>query len=712
MQKHVIGYEWRMNDISSYIEKIDDDVEHKLNLDSPKFATGVDHEEIKWHLRLDTENEESEDKSWMNQHVVEDYRRLFESKEGCDAVIKVRDEACEAHETILMARSEMFFKLFTPAMKEKNNEGAKITLTDIEPRIFKRFLEFIYTDQVSNIDLVVKDLLEGADKYLLDSLKDLFSRFYCPPPLLQKASKKRPRSDLTFVTPVKTSPPHKISRPTSSPLAMTNLEKFNSSSHPQGDPYEYSLDKIDAWRQKDRSYFNKLKSELIAELDKSSLANNAKLEEVKIALSKENQALREELDAVKNRLSKLKAASDGTNFSSSVSTLPSLHDTTKNIMINTVEKHFCRYNIIIKGLTANNQNALDTIGTPIYIENDLTPAEVLIAKKFRDVAKRLKKDGKNVKLSLWNSHGFSNIADIKELLYAQFIGLCETRFPSNTTYTFPTNWHCTPLWVDNTHGVSVRASGGLSTLTLRNLEDIIVTVYINKSTSDFQALLFLLQQTLHVIWSEEDSHIIIIGGDFNARLGDLGLLESSLFNSSVLDAKRSALGIVLNERGSTLFDFMGSNGFILLNGRTPGETPGGYTYISKLSKSSHRQKTSKPWLDDDCMCLKKTTASLLKLCKTHSSNDPRWTEYYKSKEKYLELIKNKRNAYIFSIQRKFANVKNTSLFLENCQLSPHIQAGPRLYPKNNLETVLRWGLPTQNYNKDQILWSFISTSRR
>ncbi|XP_044583970.1 uncharacterized protein LOC123264615 [Cotesia glomerata] len=53
----------RMNDISLYIEKTGDDVEHKLNLDSPKFATGADDEEIKWHLRLHTENEESEDKS-------------------------------------------------------------------------------------------------------------------------------------------------------------------------------------------------------------------------------------------------------------------------------------------------------------------------------------------------------------------------------------------------------------------------------------------------------------------------------------------------------------------------------------------------------------------------------------------------------------------------------------------------------------------------
>ncbi|XP_044583836.1 protein roadkill-like [Cotesia glomerata] len=64
-------------------------------------------------------------------HVVEDYQRLFESKEGCDVVIKVRNETFKAHKTTLMARSEMFFKLFILAMKEENNTGEMITLTDI-----------------------------------------------------------------------------------------------------------------------------------------------------------------------------------------------------------------------------------------------------------------------------------------------------------------------------------------------------------------------------------------------------------------------------------------------------------------------------------------------------------------------------------------------------------------------------------------------------
>ncbi|CAD6208731.1 GSCOCG00003538001-RA-CDS [Cotesia congregata] len=103
--------------------------------------------------------------------MVADYRKLFESKKSCDVVIKVKDETFQAHKAILMARSEEFFKLFTVEMKESNEEF--ITLSDIEPKIFKSLLEFIYTDEVSDLDVVVESLLEAADKYLIKSLKNM-----------------------------------------------------------------------------------------------------------------------------------------------------------------------------------------------------------------------------------------------------------------------------------------------------------------------------------------------------------------------------------------------------------------------------------------------------------------------------------------------------------------------------------------------------------
>ncbi|XP_044593883.1 speckle-type POZ protein-like [Cotesia glomerata] len=263
-KKHVILYEWRINEISSYFEKNNDEVIYKLDLESPKFSVGAD-EQKKWYLRLKSASDPDEDKTWLSlflhyssskesevktkyflfilndkkervnvsefhkwfkndgdgwicaefvkkadleekkdellpddtltigieltvyddsttfstyitleepkSQMVADYKRLFESKEGCDVVIKVKDETFEAHKTILMARSEMFFKLFTVEMKESKEEF--ITLSDIEPEIFNSLLEFIYIDEVSDLDVVVEDLLEAADRFLIESLKSM-----------------------------------------------------------------------------------------------------------------------------------------------------------------------------------------------------------------------------------------------------------------------------------------------------------------------------------------------------------------------------------------------------------------------------------------------------------------------------------------------------------------------------------------------------------
>lgn len=49
-------------------------------MDSLKFTTGADDEEIKWHLKLHTENEESEDKSWMSVSLHYSSAQKFDVK--------------------------------------------------------------------------------------------------------------------------------------------------------------------------------------------------------------------------------------------------------------------------------------------------------------------------------------------------------------------------------------------------------------------------------------------------------------------------------------------------------------------------------------------------------------------------------------------------------------------------------------------------------
>lgn len=79
---------------------------------------------------------------------------------------------------------------------------------------------------------------------------------------------------------------------------------------------------------------------------------------------------------------------------------------------------------------------------------------------------------------------------------------------------------------------------------------------------------------------------IIIGGDFNCRVGELNnLLDLQYDNLSRLSLIRSSLDTFSNPRGQKLNDLMESNNFLLLNGRTPGDTPANYTYLSKNGAS-------------------------------------------------------------------------------------------------------------------------------
>ncbi|CAG5101217.1 Similar to SPOPL: Speckle-type POZ protein-like (Homo sapiens) [Cotesia congregata] len=55
-------------------------------------------------------------------------------------------------------------------IEKKSNE---VTITDIDPEIFEKILRYIYTDQVSDLEVVAARLLEAADKYQLLSLKKL-----------------------------------------------------------------------------------------------------------------------------------------------------------------------------------------------------------------------------------------------------------------------------------------------------------------------------------------------------------------------------------------------------------------------------------------------------------------------------------------------------------------------------------------------------------
>ena len=90
-------------------------------------------------------------------------------------------------------------------------------------------------------------------------------------------------------------------------------------------------------------------------------------------------------------------------------------------------------------------------------------------------------------------------------------------------------------------------------------------------------------------WCHESygSHKIVVIGDFNAHIGLLNQLSDTedIFPVTV-QATRNALHVSTNSRGSKLVEAMENLGFYMLNGRTYGDIPGNYTYLSTLGKST------------------------------------------------------------------------------------------------------------------------------
>ncbi|XP_057318997.1 speckle-type POZ protein-like [Microplitis mediator] len=106
------------------------------------------------------------------QHHLADYLKdLLDTGTKSDVVITVGDKKFQAHKLILGTRSPVFDAIFSHDMKEKKEN--EIEIPDVDPEIFKKLLEFIYTDKVSDLDDNAEELLEVADKYQLQLLKDM-----------------------------------------------------------------------------------------------------------------------------------------------------------------------------------------------------------------------------------------------------------------------------------------------------------------------------------------------------------------------------------------------------------------------------------------------------------------------------------------------------------------------------------------------------------
>ncbi|KAJ4828332.1 BTB/POZ and MATH domain-containing protein 4 [Turnera subulata] len=116
---------------------------------------------------------------------------LLENEECSDITFNVCGEKFRAHKLVLAARSPVFETDLTDAMEEDNHE---VDIADIEPKVFKALLHFIYKDALiedeelsvlsstsipSVFETLAAKLLGAADRYELPRLKLMCESVLC-----------------------------------------------------------------------------------------------------------------------------------------------------------------------------------------------------------------------------------------------------------------------------------------------------------------------------------------------------------------------------------------------------------------------------------------------------------------------------------------------------------------------------------------------------
>lgn len=107
--------------------------------------------------------------------LAKDLKEFYLSKELSDVQIKCGDQTFDAHQFILSARSPVFRRMLQTEMKEKKT--GVVNLEGTSPEVVSELLKFIYTGSccVNDDFSMLCELLEAADKYELENLKDVLA---------------------------------------------------------------------------------------------------------------------------------------------------------------------------------------------------------------------------------------------------------------------------------------------------------------------------------------------------------------------------------------------------------------------------------------------------------------------------------------------------------------------------------------------------------
>lgn len=123
-------------------------------------------------------------------NLSQQFGELMENEETSDITFDVVGEKFYAHKLVLAARSPVFKSQFFGSSHEKNNK--EIFIGDMQPKVFKAMLHFIYRDTLPDTDehvwsppvtaslpcpststSMAECLLAAADRFMLDRLKSL-----------------------------------------------------------------------------------------------------------------------------------------------------------------------------------------------------------------------------------------------------------------------------------------------------------------------------------------------------------------------------------------------------------------------------------------------------------------------------------------------------------------------------------------------------------
>lgn len=212
-----------------------------------------------------------------------------------------------------------------------------------------------------------------------------------------------------------------------------------------------------------------------------------------------------------------------------------------------------------------------------------------------------------IQLTFWNVCGIKNFDASQFSERSDFYGLSETwltkPLPEQSAITRDFETSFVAATKEFSRG---RASGGLAILhqlDQRNLEIldasthwlfvkfdyfnffvIVGTVYFNDKF-EINFILDSLQILLNELYDKYDDFLLIIGGDFNARISVKNEIQEEALAGTNLKGQRRSLDKLLEPRGSQLLDFMEKNGMIVLNGRSPGDPEGMFTFAGAPGNS-------------------------------------------------------------------------------------------------------------------------------